>query len=147
VTVTNDNGYKVPVEVPRQNVFELQFNRRDGGRLREIGKHERGFTFVHFMGKGIDLFEVERGSEPRREPGRDSSRLQSVILNSCMQCHSAKGIFSVNSYTRSLSFSMSSQRPANLYEDKEDHDTVEAIYWKQRQFDWGLLQGLWMNQY
>jgi hypothetical protein len=63
-----------------------------------------------------------------------------------MQCHSAKGIFSVNSYTRSLSFSMSSQRPANLFEDKSDRDTAEAVSWKQRQFDWGLLQGLWMNR-
>jgi hypothetical protein len=134
------------MQVPQQKVFEFQFNRRDAGRLREIGPHERGFTFVHFMGKGIDPFEGDSRFGSSRQPERDSSRLQSVILNTCMQCHLARGIFSVNSYTRSLSFSASSQRPANLAEDNTDRDTSEAIYWKQRQFDWGLLQGLWMNQ-
>src|SRR5260370_19978315 len=115
---------------------------RERGRGGEIGKHERGLPTVDFMGKGIDLFEPDSRFGSSRQPERDSSRLQSVILNDCMQCHSGRGIFSVNSYARSLSFSMSAQRPANLAEDNTDRDTVEAIYWKQRQFEWGLLQGL-----
>jgi hypothetical protein len=145
VTVTNADGYKRPEQVPRQNFYEFQFDRRDAGRLRESGQKERGFTFVHFMGKGIDILEADTRSEPGRQSQETSGRLQSVILGTCMQCHSDRGIFSVNSYTRSLSFSMSSQRPANLFEDKTDRDTAEAISWKQRQFDWGLLQGLWMK--
>jgi hypothetical protein len=145
VTVTNADGHRAPVQVPQQRFYEFQFDRRDGGRLREIGQHERGFTFVHFMGKGIDLFDVDSKSESGRQPG-PPNRLQSGVLDTCTQCHTGPGIFSVNSYTRSLSFSMSSQRPANLYEDETDRDTNEAIFWKQRQFDWGLLRGLWMER-
>jgi hypothetical protein len=139
VMITNDNGFRVPVQVPQQDFYEFQFNRRDSGKLRELGKTERGFPFVHFQGKGIDAFEYRSAQE--RE--RDSSRLTAVLLNTCMQCHSARGIFSVNSYTRALS--SSPRAPASLAEDVLGQDKSEAIYWKQRQYDWGLLQGMWSN--
>jgi hypothetical protein len=144
--VTNQNGTVAAVPVPRQDFYEFQFNRRDGGRLREIGKHERGFPFVHFQGKGIDLFEAEMMRSGRNaDTGHDSSPVTSVILDTCMQCHSSRGIFSVNSYTRALS--ASARGPANFAEDVSSHDQTEAIYWKQRQYDWGLLQGLWTVGY
>jgi hypothetical protein len=144
VTVTNDNGYAVPVQVP-QNFYEFQFNRRGGGRLREIANQERGFAFVHFFSKGIDLFELSSRFGASRQPGHDSSRVQAVLLKTCAECHSGPGIYSVSSYTRSLSFSLSPQRPAALAEDTAYRDMNEAIAWKERDYGWGLLQGLWMN--
>jgi hypothetical protein len=104
------------------------------------GRQERGFPFVHFRGMGVDPFEMERFGR-NRQPEGDSSGVQEVVLDTCRNCHSARGIFSVNCYTRSLS--SSPRAPANLVEDVTDHDQTEAIYWKQRQYDWGLLQGLW----
>jgi hypothetical protein len=143
-TVTNENGVKAAVQVPRQASFEFQFNRRDDGRLRELGKDERGFPFVHFRGKGIDLFEAYSSPGRSREPEASSSRIRSVLLDTCIQCHSSPGIFSVNSYTRALS--SPSRGPANLAEDLYQTDQTEALYWKRRQYDWGLLQGLWANK-
>jgi hypothetical protein len=104
------------------------------------GRQERGFPFVHFRGMGVDPFEMERFGR-NRQPEGDSSGVQEVVLDTCRNCHSARGIFSVNCYTRSLY--SSPRAPANLVEDVTDHDQTEAIYWKQRQYDWGLLQGLW----
>ncbi len=143
VTITNELGYAVPVQVPQQDVYEFQFNRRDGGRLRELGQKERGFPFVHFRGKGIDPFEMDSMFNGNRNPEPDSKRLQSVVLTTCGECHSGRGIFSVNSYTRSLSASV--QAPAGFAEDIMGRDQTEEPYWKQRQYDWGLLQGLWRN--
>ncbi len=141
VTVTNEAGHQVSSQAPRQNFYEFQFNRRDGGKLRELGQKERGFPFVHFRGKGIDPFETDSRFGRNREPERDSSRLMSVVLDTCRQCHSGPGIFSVNSYTRSLS--ESAHAPANFGEDVTGQDRAEALYWKQRRYDWGLLQGMW----
>jgi hypothetical protein len=64
-----------------------------------------------------------------------------------MQCHSGRGIYSVNSYTRFLSFfSESPQRPANLTPLDFGREIESTIFWKQRQFNWGLLQGLWCQE-
>jgi hypothetical protein len=144
VTVTNELGYAVPAQVPQQGVYEFQFNRRDGGRLRELEQKERGFAFVHFRGKGIDPFEMDSSFNGNRKPEPDSKRLQSVVLETCGQCHSSRGIFSVNSYTRFLSASV--QAPASFVEAVRGQDQSEETYWKQRQYDWGLLQGLWRNE-
>jgi len=95
------------------------------------------------MDKGIDLFEVDSRFSRNRELERDSSRLRSAFMDTCNNCHSSRGIFSVNSYTRSLS--ASARAPANFGEDITGQDQAEALYWKQRQYDWGLLQGSWRN--
>jgi hypothetical protein len=143
VTATNCNGYNVTATVLPQKLSEFQMNRRQNCELRAIGTNENGFSFVHFMGMGIDVFESSRRNSAHEPPASDSATLQSVTLKTCVDCHSAPGIFSVNSYTRFLSFSPTSQRPADLTPLDIKRETTETIYWKQRQFDWGLLQGLW----
>ena len=127
-----------------QQFFEFELDRRQNGALRAIGKNEMGFTFVHFMGKGIDLFESSFRNQSNDRSLRDSATLQAVRLNSCFQCHSAPGIFSVNSYTRFLS--PSSQRgPADFANLGIEREVTLTVNWKQRRFDWGLLHGLWRN--
>ena len=140
--VTNRNGYVVPVPIPPINNYEFQMNRPQNCELREIGQNEKGFNFVHFHGMGIDPFESSFRNAADIQQSPDSSKLQSVTLHTCMECHSREGIFSVNSYTRFLSFSESSQRPANLTPVDFNREIMNTIFWKQRQFDWGLLQGL-----
>ena len=140
--ITNSGG-GVNLIIP-QNRYEFQMNRRQNGELRELGPHEKDFNFVHFMGKGIDQFEYTFRNASNEVEVLDSARLQSITLDTCMICHQGPGIFSVNSYTRSLSFfSESPQRPANLVPLDFQREVLETIGWKQRQFDWGLLQGLW----
>jgi len=127
-----------------QYCYEFQMNRRQNCELREFGQNEKDFNFVHFMGMGFDQFEYTSRNASNEVEVLDSAKLQSVTLNTCMQCHSAPGLFSVNSYTRFLSFfSESPQRPANLTPLDSNREIENTISWKQRQFDWGLLQGLW----
>jgi len=142
--ITNSGG-GVNLIFP-QNCYEFQMNRRQNCGLREIGQNEQGFNFVHFMGKGIDQFEYTSRNASNEVKVLDSAKLQSVTLHTCMECHSSRGIFSVNSYTRFLSFSESPQRPANLMPLDFNREIMNTIYWKQRQFDWGLLQGLWRQE-
>ncbi len=145
--VTNMNGAVVPVGNPPIHFFEFQMKRRQNGMLREPGQHEKDFNFVHFMGMGFDQFEYTSRNASNEVEVLDSARLQSVTLNTCVQCHRGPGIFSVNSYTRFLSFfSESPQRPANLKPLDFNLEIQNTIGWKQRQFDWGLLQGLWNQE-
>jgi hypothetical protein len=143
--ITNSGG-GVNLIIP-QNCYEFQMNRRQHCQLRELGQNEKDFNFVHLMGLGFDQFEYMARIASNEVEVLDSAKLQSVTLNTCMQCHSNRGLFSVNSYTRLLSFSESpQQRPANLSPFDFNREINNTIDWKQRQFDWGLLQGLWSQE-
>jgi hypothetical protein len=142
--ITNSGG-GVNLIIP-QNCYEFQMNRRQNCQLRELGQNEKGFNFVHFMGMGFDQFEYTSRNASNEVEVLDSAKLKSVTLNTCMQCHSGPRLFSVNSYTRFLSFSESPQRPANLTPLDFHREVLATIDWKQRQFDWGLLQGLWNQE-
>jgi hypothetical protein len=143
--ITNSGG-GVNLIIP-QNCYEFQMNRRQHCQLRELGQNEKDFNFVHLMGMGFDQFEYMARIASNEVEVLDSAKLQSVTLNTCMQCHSNRGLFSVNSYTRLLSFSESpQQRPANLSPFDFNREINNTIDWKQRQFDWGLLQGLWSQE-
>ena len=143
--ITNSGG-GVNLIIP-QNCYEFQMNRRQNCQLRELGQNEKGFNFVHFMGMGFDQLEYTSRNASNKVEVVDSAKLQSVTLNTCMECHSSRGVFSVNSYTRFLSFfSESPQRPANLTPLDFNREIENTIFWKQRQFDWGLLQGLWNRE-
>jgi hypothetical protein len=145
--VTNMNGSLVPAGIPPIRFYEFQMNRRQNGVLRELGLHEKDFNFVHLMGMGFDQFQYTSRNASNEVEVLDSAKLQSVTLNTCMQCHSGRGIYSVNSYTRFLSFfSESPQRPANLTPLDFGREIESTIFWKQRQFNWGLLQGLWCQE-
>jgi len=144
--VTNKDGSLDSDRIPPARFYEFQMNRRQNCELRELGQNERAFNFVHFLGKGIDQFEYSSRNPTNEQQIADSAKLQSVTLHTCMECHSSRGIFSVNSYTRFLSFSESPQRPANLMPLDFNREIMNTIYWKQRQFDWGLLQGLWRQE-
>lgn len=142
--ITNSSG-GVNRIIP-QNCHEFQMNRLQNGQLRELGQNEKGFNFVHFMGMGFDPFEYTSRNAANEVEVLDSTRFQSATLHTCMECHNGAGIFSVNCYTRSLSFfSESPQRPANLTPLDFNREVENTIDWKHRQFDWGLLQGLWLQ--
>jgi hypothetical protein len=116
-----------------QVVAEFQMNRKHGFALRAVEEGEREFQFVHFRSMGWDPFEHMSASEWDRS--RD--RVRGQTLKTCMTCHLARGILSVNTYS-TFGYAAS----------KLDASTVEremsaTLRWKSRQFDWGLLNGLW----
>jgi len=123
----------------RQQVFEFKMEPQSNAALRAIAPGERGFSSVHFMGLGIDPFESAFASRDQ-EPAKDSSKLQNVELDTCLSCHMAPGIFSVNSYTHFLVLPTS---VADLTAVEDAKEATPGIFWKQSQSSWGLLQGLW----
>jgi hypothetical protein len=128
-----------------QQFFEFELDRRQTGVLHSIGQDEGEFNALQLFGRGMDPFESSFRNSSREQQPRDSVTLQTKELKTCFECHSSRGIFSVKSYTRDLSFPSSSQRPANLMPLIIEREETDTIDWKQQQFSWGLLQGLWAN--
>jgi hypothetical protein len=91
-----------------------------------------------------DEAEYQLTSIPMGGP-RDSLLRGPVVLSMCRRCHSADGIFSVNSYGRSMSDPQGTADPQLLswtYAFQQEGATVE---WKKEQFNWGFLRGLLEN--
>ena len=101
-----------------------------------------GFAFVHFFSRGIDPFESDYKDPDNGKP-MDSAKFEGQLLQTCFECHSAPGIFSVNSYTGFLSFH-DQMHPTDLTPLDPAYNGRDAIDWKQSQYSWGLLQGLWL---
>lgn len=121
---------------PHQQFFEFRMSRSRNAALRMVGSHETDFLL--FDSQGFDMFEGMPWAQQRPQ---DRSLNSPVILHDCAACHSAAGIYSVNSYIRL--FSPRFIEPPKLY-GADVNDVIKvAIGWKKEQFSWGLLQGLW----
>ena len=63
-------------------------------------------------------------------------------MHSCRVCHSHSGIHSVGFYTGNQT--MRQRRPPRLNPtDDQTLEAVRTIRWKEQQYSWGLLRGLW----
>jgi hypothetical protein len=112
---------------------EFQADRANLPALRAVAVGERDFHFVHFRSMGVDPFEYA-GNE---DWARRRNRLRAETLRTCGSCHVARGILSVNTYT---SFGTDA---AELDGSTFEREAEATIAWKRRQYDWGLLRGLW----
>jgi hypothetical protein len=92
--------------------------------------------FPLFMSQGIDWFETSAG----RNGSVD--RFQVGIIKSCATCHASPGIHSVLSYSRRR-FAREYLSPPVLKESSSLDEASNTTYWKSKQYEWGLLQGLW----
>ena len=115
----------------RQLAFEVVMRRRDllagaAGGLRAVT---------------ADEVEYQLLNRPEGGP-RDSLLRGSVVLSTCRRCHSADGIFSVNSYARPMSDPPGTSNPQLLTDTYSWHQEAATVEWKKRQFNWGLLLGL-----
>ena len=130
-----DRGLGGPVSPTNgvQHFFEFALDKRHNAALRAIGVNEKGFPVFRSLPRlGDDPFEASYSVE-----------LQGSMLT-CFQCHSPRGVYSVNSYT---GFDLTRPAPANLPADLVPEATAveasAAIYWKRQRYEWGLLEGLW----
>jgi len=59
----------------------------------------------------------------------------------CSNCHGRPGIYSVQAYAQGFG----RNRGSPWFEVARSDEVLNlvAVYWKKRQYDWGLLQGLW----
>ncbi|MGA3268890.1 MAG: hypothetical protein ABSE16_18975 [Verrucomicrobiota bacterium] len=128
-----------PGNSPAQQFNEFDMSRRSHAELVSIPEDQKDFTNVRLFSRGIDFFEPY-------QPGPtnyDSANGQSLVLENCVACHSGRGIFSVNSFTRFGSVQPTDEA-TQLIEAEPKREERMALDWKQERFDWGLLQGLWI---
>jgi len=138
----NNVGVDWPAARTEQDFYEIRLSRArlfadKAGGLVAVSPGEKEFPI--FKTQGQDVFE----SSPQ-EPD-SPNRYDNVILNRCADCHSAPGINSLQSRRQLL-------KPNPLQHDADTGDETsgaswwedeETIVWKQRQYDWGLLNGYW----
>ncbi len=117
------------------DVFEFKLTRiklfahEDGG-LRSLTKTDTEFPL--FRSHDIDLFE-QFGGDP-------FDRMLRVPLAFCSSCHFRPGIHSVLSRGERFANPENSELLPSWAPNYEAEGTK---WWKCRQFNWGLLQGLW----
>ena len=121
-----------------QDGFEFRLSRGklfsgDAGGLRGVRRDEKDFML--FRSHGIDWFEMS--SEPEKDQG--------LVLNQCASCHASPGIHSVLSYSQRRF--EPSLRPPAFAETKIANEEQMTIGWKRRQYEWGLLKGLWQAKH
>ena len=115
------------------DVYEFKLSRSklfasENGGLHPVAKGDTEFPL--FMSHGIDLFE-----EPA--PGFSLETGLRVSLRACASCHFRPGVHSMLSRRTDSEI---------LISWDVNYEAEGATSWKGRQYDWGLLQGLWNSQ-
>lgn len=114
----------------REWMLDLAKTRAGEPTLRELSKDEADFPFVQFASHGVDPF-LQAGAIQTRP-----------VLTTCNTCHDAINYRSVHVLTRL--FGHRDARPPSMYGGCDPGRALNAtISWKQDQYNWGLLQGLW----
>jgi hypothetical protein len=148
----NHDGSDAASGRPAQQMFEFDMDKLHEGALKALTLGAHDFLFVHFKSMGGDPFELSFNNV-ERTPNPTSVRR--ATLATCYQCHTSAGILSVASFNRERFSPQTVQRlqattelapeiarsytpPPNAQQEIEG-----TALWKYRQFDWGLLQGLW----
>ena len=140
VDVTNVDGTVGTHIIPPQRFNEFQIT-RPSAELISLGQNERAVTKILFS-NGIDPFEFSGfGGERSSSVTNDLP----IVLQTCYQCHSASGIYSVNSFTRLLSLEVPPAVTTQMGESDGSRDEEMGLFSKELRADWGLLQGLWMQ--
>jgi len=103
------------------------------GGLVARGKDDLGFDLVLEYGQD----PLQKHSERSRDPVYHGEFSR---VSSCFSCHSAPGIFSMNSYIQFF------QDRRTLVPPTLQEGTSESLEWKQEQYNWGLLQAYWFTQ-
>jgi hypothetical protein len=113
----------------REIPFEFVLRRRDLLGERAVGLHAVAADEAEYQ-----LTTIPMGVS------RDQLLSGPVVLSTCARCHSADGIFSVDSYTSP--FSPDRANPQLLPARAPQIEAQRTADWKEKQFNWGLLRGL-----
>ena len=130
-----------------QDVFEFRLSRRklfvgDAGGLHAVTHDDWEFPTI-FIGPHFDRLQGEPGAGPSMGTLSDPEHRGPVILNTCVHCHGAPGVQSMAA-ARSL-FGQGACTTLRFYATSAGEQAEQTIDWKRRQYNWGLLQGLWLS--
>jgi hypothetical protein len=136
-----------------QQMFEFDMDRMHQGILKPLSLGDLDFQFVHFMSQGGDPFELSFDNSGSPNP----LSVRRAALTTCYECHVAAGILSVASFNHGAFSAQTVQRLqastelppqlalASAPPPNSQQEIDATVLWKYRQFDWGLLQGLWLR--
>jgi hypothetical protein len=144
IMVTNDDGAIMGEPIPPQRFNEFQMT-RPSAKMISLGQKERDFIKIPFS-NGLDPFEFSGfGNERSLNIKTNQLIAPPAVLQTCYQCHSATGIYSVNSFTRLLSLEIAPTETTQMTESDGHSDEEMTLFSKEQRDDWGMLQGLWMQ--
>jgi len=104
------------------------------GGLTAMGKDDLGFDMVLENGRDDPL---QKRDERNPDPVYHG---EFALATSCFGCHSAPGIFSMNSYIQFF------QERRTLEPPVLQEGSSWSLGWKPQQYNWGLLQAYWFTQ-
>jgi hypothetical protein len=118
------------------DVYELKLSRvklfgREAGGLHSLTKTDTEFPL--FRSHDIELFEKKFDR---------LDRMLRVSLEACAGCHFRPGVHSVLSRGQRVAMPDNSEL---LPAWDANYEASNTKWWKGRQFNWGLLQGLWIS--
>ena len=122
---------------------EALFQGQHGGLVALDGESRE---YPTFRTHGFDPFTGPVATAATFTKDPDSRR---VTLERCDSCHQGAGVYSFLSRQRIIGVpgrympqqGLGRTEPEKPVERSED--TADAIRWKQRQYDWGLFEGIW----
>jgi hypothetical protein len=115
-------------------MFMLDQSKLMAGKGGLVAKSKSDQSFDMVFAGGRDFLQKNTG---RNENG------ESARMISCQSCHSAPGIFSMDSYIQFFQEKRTLQ-PPDLHEG--DDAAWESATWKNNQYTWGLLHAYWFEQ-
>jgi len=125
-----------------ENTFEFELDRPKlfagvTGGLRALTKDDR--EFPEFLATPYDWLEMR----PQSKSGAQSSAaFRHPVLAGCDRCHGAPGIHSIVN-TRAMWDGPGAQ--SKFFDSSPSQIAENTIERKRRQYNWGLLQGLWQS--
>jgi hypothetical protein len=116
-----------------QHLFEITMTRADLLGRRSGGLHQLA----------ADETSQELTGSVRMEWTRAQKLRGPVVMATCVRCHAAPGIFSVNTYTGRFDDSRHrALNPSLPPSDDPDYQRKATMDRKMQRYDWGLLQGI-----
>ncbi len=121
-----------------QDFYEIRLRRprlfaNQAGGLQATEPNEKEFTVFGFIGPG------------NGDPGSYAATRPFAPLKSCVQCHGAPGINSVNSRSVLLKPHLLQRDVTADFSGPRTWEDARIVPWKKRQADWELLNQLWTH--
>jgi hypothetical protein len=154
--VINDELQPVPTPITQKVQFRVFKDTGEAGRIQTRGDFNSQQLVYELVMRRRDLLAGEKGGFHAVRSAeaeyqlttlpmgvtRDAHLRGVVVLSTCERCHTANGIFSVNTYGRTFSPAAANDNPQLLPATSVGYQGNATAYWKTTQFNWGVLRGL-----
>ena len=154
--VINDELQPVPTSITQKVQFRVFKDTGEPGRIYTQGDFNAQQLVYELVMRRRDLLAGEKGGFHAVTPDEAEYQLTTqpmgvtreahlrgvVVLSTCKRCHTANGIFSVNTYGRTFSPAVAQDNTQLLPATSVGYQGNATALWKTSQFNWGVLRGL-----